>query len=94
MKMTFGEYIQNPMGRRNAVFTQTEMYRELYTNKLNAIIVREGGMLNYVLYTHKDEYYIHMKVPSEVIDEFYYDVVVRFYTDDPKVKERRDLDRY
>ena len=94
MQMTFNQYIQNPMGKRSAVFTQTEVYRKLYSEKLDKLIVREGGIFNYKLYIDEDDYYIHMKVPSEVIENFYYDVVVRFYTDDPKVKERRDLDRY
>lgn len=94
MQITFNQYIQNPMGRKNAVFTQTEVYRILYSKKLDKLIVREGGIFNYKLYTDKEDYYIHMKVPSEVIEKFYYDVVIRFYTDDPKVKERRDLDKY
>ena len=33
--MTFDEYIQNPMGIKNAVFSHREMYRELYKNKFN-----------------------------------------------------------
>ncbi len=47
MKMTFDQYINNPMGIKNAVFSAREMYKELYTKKLNVILVREVGKVLY-----------------------------------------------
>lgn len=94
MKMTFDQYINNPMGIKNAVFSAREMYRGLYTEKLNTILVREVGKVKYKLYTHKDKYYIYMKIPSEVIPNFYYDVVIEFFTDDNKVKLSSSLKDY
>lgn len=76
--MTFQEYINNPQGKANSVISHREMYRNMYTEKLNKIMVRENGKVDYVLYETDKSYICHMKVPSEVIDKFYYDVIVLF----------------
>lgn len=78
MKMTYDQYIQNPMGIANAVFSNRDMYRELYMNKLDKILVREMGKIDYTLYKSKNKYYVYIKIPSEVIEKFYYDVVIEF----------------
>jgi hypothetical protein len=75
---TFDEYINNPMGGKSAVFTQREMYRNMYTQKLDAILLREAGKIDYYLYKDKDTYIAHVKVPSEVVPKFYYDTVIEF----------------
>lgn len=77
--MTFDQYIQNPMGVKNAVLGSREMYRNMYGMKLDAIMVREMGKIDYHLYKSKDRYYAYIKVPSEKIDKFYYDVIIEFY---------------
>lgn len=96
MKITFNGYIDNPMGKKNAVFSQRDMYRKLYTEKLDKIILREASKFNYRLYYDKsnDRYFCHIKVPSEVIDKFYYDTVIMFYSDDPNAKGYKDLRHY
>ena len=40
MEMTFDTYINNLMGKNNMVISQRSMYRELYTDKLDTIILR------------------------------------------------------
>lgn len=95
MDMTFDQYIANPMGIKNAVYSNKEMYRQLYTDKLNKILVREIGKVKYTLYRDKDNtYYVLMKVPSEVIANFYYDTVVMFYTNDETIKMKKTLKDY
>lgn len=86
--MTFDQYIQNPMGVSNAVIHGREMYRNMYSEKLNLILVREAGKINYNCYKTKDKYYVYIKVPSELVPEFYYDVLVEFTP--PKDKKIRD----
>lgn len=83
MKVTFDEYISNPMGKKNSVLSNRDMFRQMYTEKLDAILVRESGKIKYTLYYNKskDEYYIHFKMPSEKLKDFYYDTVIQFYTD-------------
>lgn len=74
--MTFEEYINNPTGvKSNAMI---EMYREMYTKKLDTIMVRETGKIDYELYKSNKKYYCYMKIPSEVINKFYYDVIIEF----------------
>lgn len=92
VKMTYNQYIQNPMG--GSFFTQREMFRALYTEKLNKILVRETGRVKYFLYKDGERYLVHVKVPSEVIEKFYYDTVIEFYTDNPNTKLSNQLDDY
>lgn len=96
MKITFNGYIDNPMGKKNGVFSQRNMYKDLYTSKLDKLILREGSKFTYKLYydSSNDTYYCYIKVPSEVIEKFYYDVVIMFYSDDPVAKGYKDLKRY
>lgn len=78
--MTFGEYISNPMGRKSAVFSHREMYNDMYTKKLNELMVRENGKVVYELYNNKDfEFFAHIKIPSETVPDFYYDTVIMLY---------------
>lgn len=88
MDMTYEQYIQNPMGVSNAVFSNRNMYRDLYMRKLEKIMVREMGKIDYTLYSHKDKYYVYIKIPSEVVEKFYYDVVIEFIP--PKDKKLND----
>lgn len=83
--MTFDEYINNPMGIKNSVISNREMYRTMYMNKLDKILVRETGTINYKLYKDKNKYYCYMKIPSEVVPNFYYDVIAEFT--EPKDKK-------
>jgi hypothetical protein len=78
MKMTFDEYIQNPAGKANAVYSNRDVYRSLYRGKLNNVILRENGKFDLTLYKGTDRHVIHLKVPSEPIPKFYYDTVVEF----------------
>lgn len=77
--MTFDQYIQNPMGIKNAVFSGRDMYRKMYTEKWNDIKLRENGSIMYRLYTTDDDFIVHFKIPSEVVSKFYYDVIIRFF---------------
>ncbi|MCM1219683.1 MAG: hypothetical protein NC548_34820 [Lachnospiraceae bacterium] len=95
--MTFDEYITNPMGRSNAVLSAAvrEAQRNIYTNKFNNILLRENGKIDYFLYKGKGStYFIHIKIPSEVVKNFYYDVVIKFVGDAKKAASFTKLDKY
>ena len=94
--MTFNDYINNPMGKKNAVFTQREMFRSMYADKLDKILVRENGKIDFKTYVDKknDKYYVYIKIPSEVIAKFYYDVVIEFSTTNAVLKGIQTLDEY
>ena len=94
--MTYNDYIQNPMGKKNAVFSQREMFRAMYAEKLDKILVRENGKIEYKQFVDKknDKYYVYIKIPSEVIAKFYYDVVIEFSTNNPVLKGIKSLENY
>lgn len=96
MKMSFQQYIDNPMGKRNAVFSKKDLFKQLYTEKFDNVFLREAGKINYALYVDEknDRYIIHIKVPSETVKNFYYDAVIMFYSDDPAVKSSSSLQEY
>lgn len=94
--MSFRQYIDNPMGKRNAVFSQRDMFKKLYTEKFDKVFLREAGKINYTLYIDKkkDQYIAHIKIPSETVKDFYYDAVILFYTNDPAIKTSPSLQDY
>lgn len=94
--MTFKQYIDNPLGRKNAVFSQRDMYKQFYTEKYNKVILREAGNINCILLHNKkkDEYYCYIKIPSEVVPKFYYDVVILFYTENNTYRRASTLSDY
>lgn len=83
--MTLEEYIKNPM--KSSVMTNRQVYHKMYSEKWDKIKLRENGVIVYTLYQDKEDYYIHFKIPSEVVPKFYYDVIVRFYLTKEKAKE-------
>lgn len=85
--MTLEEYIKNPMG--SSVMTNRRVYHDMYSEKWNAIKLRENGFILFTLYKDKEDYYIHFKIPSEVITKFYYDTILRFYLPKSKVDESK-----
>ena len=98
MDMTLENYILNPMGKKNAVLNATarEAIKSSYSQKFGNIMVREHGIINYRLYkdTKKNHFYAHFKIPSETVDNFYYDVVLKFYTNENVEESGRNLLKY
>lgn len=94
MKITYTQYINNPLGEKSSVVTNRGMYQKLYREKLDKILLREGGKVKYTLYKSKEKYYIHFKIPSEVVEKFYYDTVIEFYTDDGLKQKSASLKDY
>ena len=94
--MTFDQYIDNPMGKSNAVFSQREQAKAMYTEKFEQINLRENNKLTYQLFVDKthDAYYVYMMVPSETTENFYYDVVLKFTTTDNSLRTSNTLSGY
>lgn len=94
--MSFDKYIDNPSGGAS-VITNRNMYKDMYKSKFDKILLRESGNIKWKIYYSndgKDSYYIYMKIPSEVISEFYYDVVIRLFTTENKKKSNTNLREY
>lgn len=94
--MTFKDWINNPSGKGSSVMTNKSLYKDMYTKKLDLIVLRENNGFKYTLFKSKDDtkYYIYIKIPSEVIKRFYYDIVIEFSTKNPAIKVSNDLEKY
>jgi len=96
--MTLEEYVNNPIGKNNAVLTVAarENIRANYATKFDNILLRENGKITYYLYEDKKRnvYYIMVKIPSEVVDNFYYETVIKFYADSNVEDLGRNLLKY
>jgi len=94
--MNFDKYIDNPSGGAT-VITNRKMYKDMYKSKFDRVLLRENGKIEWkAYYTNdgQDSFYIYMKIPSEVIEKFYYDVVIRLFTTENKKKSNANLREY
>lgn len=94
--MSFDKYIDNPSGGAT-VITNRNIYKDMYKSKFDKVLLRENGKIEWKVYYNndgKDSFYVYMKIPSEVIEEFYYDVVVRLFTTENKKKLNTTLREY
>ena len=97
--MTLEEYISNPMGKNNATFHQLvrETIKANYKIKYENVLLRENGAINYYLYQDSvnNTFYAHIKVPSEKVEKFYYDTVIKFFTtSDDNTGGGKNLEKY
>lgn len=96
--MTFEEYIKNPMGKNNAVLNNSsrEFMRTVYKNKFDNIILRENNKVTYYLFNDsaRNVYWAYFKIPSETVKKFYYDVIIKFSTDENIKSGGKDLFKY
>lgn len=80
--MSLNQYILNPALKSNAVLNASarELIKRSYEQKFDNIMLRENGKVTYYLFTEKEKtvYWAYIKVPSEVVHNFYYDVVFKF----------------
>ena len=77
--MTVEEYINNPSGGRVGGL-EREAYKSTMNQRLDVVLVRENNNIKYHCYKTSNDgiFWLYMKVPSEVIKDFYYDVVLKF----------------
>lgn len=98
MNMTLEQYILNPMGKNNAVLNASarESIRESYIKKFGNLMLRENGRIEYHLYkdSKSNTYWIYLKIPSETVRNFYYDVVLKFSADQKVENAGEDLFKY
>lgn len=80
--MNLNQYILNPLGKKTAVLNATmrEYMRTVYSKKFDNVLLKEHGSIRYNLFHDEktNAYWAYIKIPSEVIKNFYYDVVFKF----------------
>jgi hypothetical protein len=93
--MTLEEYIRNPMGKGNAVYSQRFVYEELYTKKFNLLVAREAGIWKtQCIIASEKEYYLYIQIPSESVEHFFWDTVIQFKTGDGELENAPTLINY
>ena len=94
--MTFDEYISNPMGKKNAVYSQRFVFQKLYQQKYELTMTREANGMRFTLYKSKNEkrFIAHFYVPSEVVPKFVYDVVIEFTAPSDEIAAEKTLKNY
>ena len=93
--MTLDEYIVNPMGKGNAVYSQRFVYEELYTKKFNLLVAREAGIWQtQLIIANEREYYFYIQIPSESVEHFFWDTVIQFTTKDGELEKSPSLKNY
>ena len=92
--MTLEEYINNPEGKGASNTPYRGMYNQYYTQELDKLILKVNGKIEYHLYVNGDRYYILFKIPHHTYENFFYDVVFEFSTNNNSYKIARDLKKY
>ena len=93
MKKTFDQYINNPMG--NSVMSNRYMYDQMYRKKLDQLLLRDNNDVKFYLFKDSDSRYLALVlVPSEKVKNFYYDVVIEFFTSDSDATKSPNLNGY
>ena len=97
MDITFNQYISNPMGKNNAIMSSSsrEFMKMRYKKKFDNLMLRENGKIEFHLYTAPNNvYWIYVKIPSEVVKKFYYDVLIKFTATEKVKSGGKDLFEY
>ena len=87
---TLGEFLRTPFGRQDLAL-KIHKYDDKYREFLNA------NKIQVVAFTEVEgAYYIHVQVPSESAksQKYRYDVVLRFFTNDPVIEKQDHFQNY
>lgn len=97
MEMSLENYIANPLGKQNAILNAAtrEIMKTQYNNKFDNLLLRYNGTIKYKLYyaEKNNAYWAHIFVPSEVVPNFFYNVVFKF-TANQSIGGANDLFKY
>ena len=87
---TLSEFLLNPFGTGNNLNKDIT-----YNSKYTAFVTKNRIRLKAVCEI-EGSYYFHITIPSESLKEqnLNYDVVIRFFSDDPKIRNQNSLSAY
>lgn len=94
MKMTLEEYISNPMGKGSMVIPNRELIRNNYNQKFQEMLSKNKDFDQIYMYKDGDKFILHQNIPSETVDNFFYDVVFEFSSTAKKIKDSSSLKDY
>ena len=87
---TLSNFLLSPFNRKE------DLSKDISYSDKYRTFVEKNSIRIYAMCVIEDSYYIHMKVPSESQKDsnYEYDVVIRFFTDDPVVASQNNLRSY
>lgn len=92
--LTLGEYGKNPGRDRTVPTSVRESLRVLYAMKFTVVTKAYNALTFYMDETKDGVFYFYIKIPSETVPNFFYDVVIKLVPP-PEIKDKTDkLDDY
>ena len=76
LELTLDEYGKSPAGKGNV--TGSQYLAQAYKNKFDKVMLRVNGKIDHNFYTDGTSYFILLRVPSEIVPNFTYEVVFKF----------------
>lgn len=81
MDVNYGQYIDRPgIIKGSATNSMIKLIKEDYKRRFDTLYLRESAMIVHKLYKEEKtgNYYIYIKMPSESVQGFFYDVLIEF----------------
>jgi hypothetical protein len=92
------DFMDNPMGKGSNAIPSRNLVKEDLNRRFDALMSHEGKKMSLEIFKDKNEdnYFFHLKVPSESkTQKHYYDVIIQFTTDgDKELRQDKNLNRY
>lgn len=76
LEMTLDEYGKSPAGKGNV--TGSQYLAEAYKKKFEKVMLRYNGKIDHNFFNDGKNYFILLRVPSEIVPKFTYEVVFKF----------------
>lgn len=93
MEFTLRSLLNNPTGDNTAYVAARYQVKEALDNKYFNLL-KVHGKFPIKCYLDKDDYYFHIKIPSEKVNSIYYDVVLKVSPPTNEIKEERNIQNY
>ena len=84
------ELIQNPAGKGSTAFAS----RELIRTKVRENFYKIKDKIKMEVFKYKNTYLFKFKIPSESVDDFYYDAVLLLYPENGDIQNERTIRNY
>lgn len=91
--ITTKQMLQNPSGKYSAYFSRRDLIIENLKNRF-ANIYEKYGDFEISIYKEGEDIYYYLKVPSETVENFYFDVVIEATPLSPSSKTDYTINNY
>jgi hypothetical protein len=92
--MTLNQLLINPTGPYSSLFSRRDRIITELEDRFQKILSRVKGKIEYKIYKVDKHYLFHLKVPSETLEDLFYDVCIEFYPPDELTENDNSLISY